>query len=142
MEVNETELAHEDLRILRYIVSQEGADAPEIRDAFGIDSSSTTSHRLDKLEQAGLVESEYMNSSHPGRLSPRLAHPTRKAERVVEDLPDRPGDIPETLTVEERLERMERRFDTARMEIFSLQQHIRELGERLDNHGLVFENQD
>jgi len=142
MEVNEIKLAHEDLRILQYIVSQDGVDAPEIRDAFGISSSSTTSHRLDKLENAGLIESEYQNSSHPGRLSPRLANPTQRAEQIVEDLPNRPEDTPETLTVEERLERMERRFDTARMEIFSLQQHVQELEERLDSDGLVFETRE
>jgi DNA-binding PadR family transcriptional regulator len=138
MEINGIDLAHEDLRILRFVVEQDGASAPAIRNAFGIKSSSTSSHRLDKLEDADLVTSEYEDSDDPTGLPRRIATPTSAAEEVVDVLPD---EAKETMTAEQRIDRLERQVDTTRKRIISLHRRVRQLEENMNGQqGLVFED--
>jgi DNA-binding MarR family transcriptional regulator len=129
---NETDLADRDLRVLELVEQYPRPTVTTMREALYWASKNQHVHyRLDKLEERGLIESwKDEDTETRGPLDPRRATTTEAGEALLDDVEHDDGGG----SVEERLERIEKRLKRFEDTYGKIKKHIVDAEKRLDEH--------
>lgn len=133
MSQQEIDLAREDLQVLHAIRS---ANRPPTTTTIKeqlhwADDAGQIRYRLDKLEQRGLIDTwQAADRGEPHKMDPRVAELTSAGKEIADDHED----DPETLPLEQRVTKVEKRVDALQDRYVTAKQHIIEIAEEVEQH--------
>lgn len=129
---NETDLADRDLRVLKLVKKYPRPTVTTMREAFyWAEKNQHVHYRLDKLEERGLVETwKDEETETRGHLNPRRATTTEAGEALLNNVEhDEDGG-----SVEERLERIEKRLERFEETYGKMKRRVVEAEQKLDDY--------
>ena len=135
--INNVELDWKAQDVLEALVDNGGeATTSEVKTYTGLERNEVIKYRFKKLSEAGLVET-YQPESRNGRPAAKVARITDAAEELLDgdgEVDLEVGVADDELTIDERMERLEKQMKRVRDTYGQVKQRIVELEDEVDSH--------